>query len=229
MVMGDTPHILRGGQTDYKRLFFSDQNIAMIKPITIPAGFGTIPAGAVMAKISESTNRAGRYVPYTPEAPSLALNTARGAAYLTTDGAASTSVYVTMADSYKFAVGDHLAVADANSYNASAVDLGAITAIDRTTYEHIALITVTNQVTTAFTVAQGAWVWIQSKTTAPYVQAVGILAGAVETGTGENAQGGHGALILGNAMLYKDLLENYDSEALTDLGGTEDGEFLILT
>lgn len=225
---GETPFIVRAGQEDYKRLFYSDPEIAAKLPITIPGGFGIIKAGTVMAKISESTSRLGYAVPYTPETLAAGLTTYPGISYLVTDGAASTSVYVAIADSYKFAVGDHLAAGDANTASGSNIDLGAITAIDRTTYPHMALITVTNNVTTAITVAQGGAVWIQTKTTAPFVYATGILLGSVDTGTGANCKGALGTLVKKNAILYKGLLAGYDSEALTDLGGAEDGQYLIL-
>lgn len=231
MTYGDTPHIVRGWPEDYRRLFYSNPDHAQKRDISIPAGMGIIPAGAVMAKITESTNRLGYYVPYTPEtlAAALPYRSTRGLAYLVQDGADNAYVYVAMADSYKFAVGDHLAVGDSDTAAASNADLGAITAIDRTTYSHIAKITVTNALASSFTVANGAAVWIQSNTSAPYVKAVGILMAAVDTGEGENAKGGTGVLILGNAMLYKDLLTNYDSEALTDMSwAREDNNLLIM-
>jgi hypothetical protein len=213
-----------------RALFKSRPEDAFIKDISIPAGYGVVPAGAVMGIITESTSRKGMYVPYVPvdNGISAGLSNVPGLSYLTTDGAASTSVYVTMEDSYKFAVGDHLGAADSDTDGASCIDLGAITAIDRTTYSHIALITVTNNVTTAITVANGGCVFIQSKTTAPFVAAAGILAGAVDTGTGENSKGGQGNLILGNAVLYKGALYNYDAEVQTDLGNVEDGNLVYL-
>ena len=110
----------------------------------------------------------------------------------------------------------------------SSIDLGAITAIDRTTYSHIALITVTNNVTTAITVANGGCVWIQTVTAAPFTYAKGILAGGVDTGEGENSKGGAGNLVLGNAVLYKGALYGYDDEAATDLGNVEDGNLIYL-
>lgn len=220
MPLGDTPYINRGDQVNVKRIFFSKSENAALIPITIPGGCGIIPAGAVMGLITESTNRVGQYMPYTPVQPVVGATVYRGGAFLTLDGAASTVVQITLADSYRFASGDHLAVADNDSYNASAVDLGAITAIDRTTYSHIAVLTVTNNVTTAMTVAQGALVWIQTKTTTPYLKAKGYLAGAVDTGVGENAKGGSGTLVIGRAELYSGLLENHDSNVLTDVGGT---------
>jgi len=232
MPLGETPYIYKGSQTDLKRLFYSDPTRAFAKGVSIPGGMGVIPAGTVMATVSESTNRAGLFVPYTIEDSEVGNLYAFACAYLVTDGAASTSVYITLSDSYKFAVGDHLALADDTNYASAGVgakDLGAITAIDRTTYNHMAVITVTNALTTDYTVAQGARVWIQTTTAAPFTKAVGILKGAVDTGSGENAKGAEGVIVIRNAMLYKDNLYNYDSEALTDMSwASESGSYLIM-
>ncbi|RJR46023.1 MAG: hypothetical protein C4576_11380 [Desulfobacteraceae bacterium] len=228
---GDQPYgVVRTGQTDPKALFKSRPENAFIKDISIPAGYGVILAGTVMGIITESTSRKGMYVPYVccDNGISVGLTTYPGLAYLTLDGAANAYAYVTMQDSYKFAVGDHLAAADSDTDGASAVDLGPILAIDRTTYSHIAKITVTNNVTTEITMANGGCIFIQSKTTAPFVEAKGILAGGVDTGIGELAKGGSGNLVLGNAVLYKGALYGYDAEVLTDLGCVEDGNLIYM-
>lgn len=226
---GSQPYgVVRTGQADIRALFKSRPEDAFIKDISIPGGYGIVPGGTVMGIITESTNRKGMYVPYVLEGLSAGLTTYPGLAYLTLDGAANAYVYVTMSDSYKFAVGDHLAAGDSDTDGASSIDLGIITAIDRTTYSHIALITVTNQVTTAITVANGGCVWIQTKTAAPFVEAKGILAGGVDTGEGEHSKGGAGNLVLGNAVLYKGALYGYDDEAATDLGNVEDGNLIYL-
>lgn len=228
---GSQPYgVVRTGQADLRALFKSRPEIAFIKDISIPAGYGVIPAGTVMGIITESTNRKGMYVPYVcnDNGISAGLTTYPGLAYITQNGGDDSYVYVTMEDSYKFAVGDHLAAADSDTDGASALDLGAISAIDRTTYSHIAKITVAGTLTSDITVANGGCVFIQTKTTAPYVEAKGILAGAVDTGTGEHAKGGAGNLILGNAVLYKGALYGYDAEVQTDLGNIEDGNLVYL-
>ena len=157
----------------------------------------------------------------------LAEDDARGLAYLVADqGGASTDAYVTMDDSYKFAVGDHLQAQDSDY--ATQTDCGAISAIDRTTYLHMAKITVANTIGVLQT-SKGASISIQTKTASPYVEAKGILKAAVDTGTGENAKGGQGVLILKNAMLYVNSLYCYNADALTDLSGaSEDGKYLIM-
>jgi hypothetical protein len=231
MPLGDTPYINRGGQEDLKRLFYSDPDKALAKPITIPAGYGVIKAGTAMGIITESTNRKNYYVPYVFAdteglIAALAADNARGLAYLVVDPAGGTDAYVTMEDSYKFAVGDHLQSQD-SGYDHQA-DLGAVSAIDRTTYLHMAKITVANAIT-AIDPDDGACISIQTAADTPWVKAVGILKAGVDTGIGENAQGGQGVLILKNAMLYVNNLYCYNDDALADLSGaSEDGKYLIM-
>lgn len=232
MVLGDTPYIFKGGQEDLKRLFYSDPSRAFAKPITIPPGYGIIKAGTVMGIITESDNRLGQYVPYVPcdtaaITAALSADTVRGLAYMVADqGGASADIYVTMDDSYKFAVGDDVATIDSDGTDDDSED---ITAIDRTTYSHMAKITVDNTISEV-TVAKGACVFIQTKTGAPYVEAKGILKATVDTGVGENAKGGQGVLILGNAMLYKDNLYCYNStDVLADRSSwREEDPYLII-
>lgn len=227
MPLGQTPYVFRGGQEDLKRLFYSDPDKAFARAITIPAGYGIIKAGAVMGIITESTNRVGQHVPYTgldaAGNVAAAITNLFGAAFLTTNPTTGTTGQVTMADSYKFAVGDHLVAGDSDLSN---TDLGAITAIDRTTYTHVAEITVTNSFDSE-TMAKGAVITIQSATGSPYVCATGILKAAVDTGTGENAKGGQGVLIISNAMLYQDSLYNWNSDVVTDLGGSDSAPYYI--
>jgi hypothetical protein len=226
-MLGNTPYVYRGGQDDVARLFYSKPEQAMVKGISIPGGFGVIPAGTCMGIITESTGKLGKYVPRPTLLPSASAKV-YGIAYITVDGVASTAVYMTKEDSYKFAVGDHLAAADTTTYSGSAVDLGAITAIDRTTYGGNALVTVSNNLTTGILMTRAGWVFIQSKTTAPFAATEGILFASVDTGVGENSKGGDGALILGNAMLYTGLLYNYDATVLTELSATASGNLMIM-
>jgi len=226
--LGDTPYIYKGSTEDLKRLFYSDPNRAFAKPITIPAGYGVVKAGSIMGVITEAAAaRLGMYVPYVPfdsTGMAAALDNVPGLAYLVSAPSSGSEALVTMDDSYKFLVGDHLTSSDDDQGN---VDLGAITAIDRTTYAHMAAITVTNSFDSE-TLAKGAAITIQSATASPYVAAAGVLKGSVDTGEGENAKGGQGVLVIKNAMLYKDSLYNYNADVLTDLSGTVDGKYLII-
>ena len=228
MPLGQTPYVFRGGQEDLKRLFYSDPDKAFARAITIPAGYGIVKAGAVMGIITESTSRVGQHVPYTGLDASgnvaAAIDNLFGAAFLTANPTTGTEAQVTMADSYKFAVGDHLVVGDSDLDDNA--DLGAITAIDRTTYTHIAAITVTNAFTSQ-TIAKGAVITIQSATASPYVCATGILKAAVDTGTGENAKGGQGVLVISNAMMYQSGLYNWNDDVVDDLGGSDSDPYYI--
>jgi hypothetical protein len=228
MVYGDTPYQVRGGQTDYKRIFYSDQNRALTKPITLPGGYGVIQSGTVMAMISESTNRAGQYVPYAPEGsswPGAGLQvTWPGITYVTLDLTTNKVAQVTLEDSYRFAVGDHLCATDTDG---TMTDAGAITAIDRTTYSHIAVITSTNNFAAA-TVAKGAGIYIQTTTSTPFVLATGFLFSSVDTGVGANSKGAQGTLVLSNATLYQGTLKGYNSDVATDLGSSSDGKYVVL-
>jgi len=227
MPLGQTPFIFRGGQEDLKRLFYSDPDKAFARAITIPAGYGIVKAGAVMGIITESTDRAGQYVPYTglDAAGNVAAGVENlfGAAFLTANPTTGTEAQVSMADSYKFAVGDHLVAGDSDLSN---TDLGAITAIDRTTYSHIAAITVSNSFGSE-TVAKGAVIAIQSAVSDPWVAAAGILKAAVDTGVGENAKGGQGVIVISNAMMYSASLYNWNADVVTDLGGSDSSPYYI--
>jgi len=224
MPLGQTPYIFRGGQEDLRKLFYSDPDKAFARAITIPAGYGIVKAGAIMGIITESTDRVGQHVPYTglDAVGNVAAGIANlfGAAFLVTNPDTGTDGYVTMDDSYKFAVGDHLVAGDSDLSN---TDLGAITAIDRTTYTHMAKITVTNAFDSE-TVAKGAVIAIQSYATDPWVAATGVLKAAVDTGTGENAKGGQGVIVIKNAMLYSSSLYNYNADVVTDLTGSSDSD-----
>jgi len=130
-----------------------------------------------------------------------------------------------MEDSYKFAVGDHIGAVDNDG---APLDSGALVSINRTTYSNQAVLTLGGALTATIAIADGGGLFIQTQTTTPFTNAVGVLVGGVETGTGANAKGGQGVIVLSNAMLYKGLIPNYDAGALTDLGGSVRNQFLIL-
>jgi hypothetical protein len=228
MVYGDTPYMVRGGQQDYKRIFYSDQNRALTKPVTLLGGFGVIPGGTVLGIVTESTNRKGYYVPYVaekgnwPDAGSAIQWP--GITYVTAALEVNKICYVEMEESYRLAVGDHLAATDTDG---TVTDVGAITAIDRTSFSHIAKITVTNNFAVC-TLAKGAGIWIQTKTADPHVEAKGFLLSAVDTGEGENSKGAQGSLILSNAVLYKGNLKGHNSDVDDDIGTSSDGKYVVL-
>lgn len=225
MIYGETPYVEHETENGYKRLFYSSPELAFLKDITISPGFGILKAGTVMALNKSAAGNANKYVPYNPTTPSSASKDQQGRAFLVATPS-GTTVTVTMADSYKFKVGDDLVIDDDNS---SAENLGAITAIDRTTYAHIATITVTATISGSFAVANNAWVGVEAgDATNNYSDAVGILGATVDTGVGEKAKGALAPMIIKNAMLYYGLVTGLDAAALVDLSASQNGNFLVM-
>ena len=217
--MADTAFIKYGTSKDATRLFYSEPSASRRIPRTVQAGYGILDSGLVMAaNASPDSPNLGKMVPYDPAAVT-GKEIAPGRAYLVADsGTANNTLEVSIDDAGKFAVGDLVTVKDDTT---SAEDLGAITAIDTTTYSHKAIITVTTNIGgTAFTVARFAYITITGATTA-----VGILGKTVDTLSGQNALDGNSVLILGNALLYSGVC-NTDAGALNDLNASIVSQFL---
>lgn len=228
-IHGETPYLVRGDQTDYKRLFYSRPEIALLRDVTIAAGYGVLKAGTPLAINASAAGNKNKYVPYAQTTPDSSDVTQKGNAFLVQD-ASGTSVYVTMADSYKFAVGDDLIIYSTANKTTSAENLGAITAIDRTTYQHMAVITFTATVSGSFTVAQSAAVHVEcgADSSNGYSDCAALLASTVDTGTGEDAKGALAPVILGNAVLYEGCCEGLDTAAKTDISATSNGNLLVI-
>ena len=222
---GDTPYLVRGVQDDYRKLYFSDPVAARKVPISIQAGYGLLKSGTALALNKSAAGNIGKLVPYNPTTFTGAEDHP-GRAYLVANtGTTDKFVYVSMDDSYKFAVGDDVIL---NDDTTSAENKGAITAIDRTTYPHMAMITFTAAIGgTAFTTARKAYICVEAgDNTNNYSDCVGILEKSVQTGVGVNSQGALATLILGNALLYEGMLTNLDSAAKTDIGASSWGQYL---
>lgn len=224
--MYDIPNVIHGIAQDYKKLYYSDRNIALTLEKTIQAGFGLLEAGTVMAENLSADGGAGKLVPYNPTAITGA-EVAPARAYLVQDSHATSPVlYVTLDDSYKMVVGDDLII---NDDTTAAENLGAITEIDRTTYTHMAKITATTNIGgVAFTAARFAYIAVEAGAGATFSTAVAILDKAVETGTGAAALGAFGVIVVSNAILYAGSLVNADAAAKTSLGTVDNGRFTII-
>ncbi len=217
--MADTPTIKYGlPSADAKRLYFSEPKAARKIPRTLRAGYGIIEHGTLMAADASAAS-VGKLVPYNPTAVTGA-EYAPGRAYIIADsGTANKLVDVTIADSYKFAVGDDLMIVDDTT---TAENLGAITAIDRTTLPHKATITVTTNIGgTAFTVARFGFVYVEGGDVA-----LGILEKSVNTGEGVDAVGANAVLVLGNAVMYAGCVRPLDAAAKTDLSAVVVGQYV---
>ena len=216
---GDTPNITRGAQVDYRRMFKSDPNIALSRPGTLQAGYGKIDLGTAMAKNGSAAGNIGKLIPYDPTALTGAENVPGRAYLVQNSGAADAFVYVTMNDSYKFLVADDVYVLDSVT---GIQQVGAISAIDRTTSTHMAKITfATNIAGVALTTAQFAYIAVQGGDTC-----VGILNQTRQTGTGSDAKGAQGTIVKANAQLYNGMLTNVDAAAIVDISAVEDGQYL---
>jgi hypothetical protein len=224
---GDIPHVLHGVQKDYKRLYYSDHMAALRVPVTLQAGYGLIEQGTTLAKnLSAARARAGRLLPYAPTTFPASIDTAR--AYLVANsGTTDKFVYVSMEDSYKFAVGDDVVI---NDDTTAAENKGAITAIDRTSENHRAKITFTTAIGgTAFTTARSAYIIVEAGTSGNnYSDCVGILEKTVDTGTGVTAKGAVATLILGNCVLYTGCLTNLDAAAIADISSAAFGQYTYI-
>lgn len=223
----DIPSIVYGTQVDYKRLYYSDPNAALKVPVTIMAGYGQLEMGTALAKNLSAAGGVGKTLPYNPTSFTGAEDHPGRAYLVANSGTTDTFVYVSMNDSYKFAVGDDLII---NDNTTTAENLGAITEIDRTSETHRAKITATAAIGgVAFTTARKAYVCVEGgDATNNYSDCVGILEKSVDTGTGEDAKGALATMILGNAVLYTGALTNVDAAARTDLSASTYGIYTYM-
>ena len=217
--MADTPFIKYGLSQDAKRLYYSEPSAARKIPRTVVAGHEIVEHGMLMAMNTSAAGNSGKMVPYDMTAVTGVEN-APCRAYLVADsGTANKIINVTLKDSYKFVVGDDVMI---NDDTTAAENLGAIASIDRTTYTHMAVITVTTNIgSTAFTTARFAYITVEGAGVA-----VGILEKTVDTLASEDALDGNSVLILGNAVLYYGVVTNSDSAGLTEIGATVVSQFL---
>ena len=222
----DIPAVDYGNQWDYKKLYYSNHMAALRVPVTLQKGYGLVRAGTTLARNISAGGGLNLLVPYNPTIFPVSIDIGR--AYLITDsGALATTLYVTLEDSYKFMVGDDIII---NDNSTAAENLGAITAIDRTTDSFRAAITVTIAVgATSFTTARRAHISVEAGNSSNnYSDCVGILEKTVNTGTGEKSKGAVSTLILGNCVLYEGLLTNLDAAAIVDLGVSTFGQYVYI-
>jgi hypothetical protein len=221
----DIPAVEYGVQSDYKKLYFSEPEAALKVQITLQAGYGVLPQGQALCKNLSAAGGKGKFLPYNP---TTIGSSDKGRAYLVANsGTTDNYVYVSMNDSYKFAVGDDLIIDD----NVTAAEnKGAITAIDRTSESHRAKITFTTNIGgTAFTTARLACVFVEKGDSSNnYSDCVGILEKTVDTGTGSSAKGAVATMILSNALLYNGMLTEVDAAARTDISASVFGQYLLI-
>lgn len=227
----DIPGIIRGTQDDYRALYYSEPMAALKVPVTLQAGYGLLKLGTALSMNKSALTTGGRdlLLPYNPTTfTGSASENHPGRAYIVANtGTTDTFVYVNNDDGYKFQVGDDLII---NDDTTAAENLGAITAIDRTSEGHRTKITFTTAIGgTAFTTARLAHVFAEAGISANnYSDCVGILEKSVDCGTGINAKGAVATLILGNCVLYEGLLTNVDAAAKTDISAASFGQYMYI-
>lgn len=197
-------------------LYYSNRENALLKDKTFKPGYGVVKAGTLMAAVTADNE----LVPYTPDTVSTAD---QGRAFLLRDVSAATTLYVALEDSYRFAVGDTVVVGTSVP---AYTDGGLITAIDRTTYPTQATITVTNAITA--TVANSAHLKIKAGSSGKFCTAYCVCDSDVFTGVGESAAGAVAPVILSNAIVYKNSVNNYDSTAASAMSLVVDGAHIVI-
>lgn len=207
-----------------KALFHSLREQALILDKTVRGGFGIVKGGTVM-----SMDASGYLFPYPGTDHLDTANQAR--AFALADVADTESaINVLKADAAKFVVGEDIMLVRNNAASPDVHDGGAIVSVDITTNPNFAVITFTTAVSGAvWTVANSLNCYPKADT----VESDGIAAHSindqdVDTGDDENALGALTSIVLSNAILYESAFVNLDSDALTDLGATSDGRYVIL-
>lgn len=227
-VRSSIPQITRGPETPgIKPLFHSVRDIALVLDKTVQAGYGFLEAGTVMSINCSTAGGKGKLVPYVPISTKVVLgeDSQIGVAAIIKD-CISAHVYVPIADSYMFQIGDDL-VLD-NDSDEGPIEALAITAIDRTTSTLYADITTSAFVATNFTVAKKSYVHVKAGTSGEFNTAAFILDKNIDSGYGEDALGALTSVVVSNCVLYKNSLVNLTTEAIASLGGVIDGRFFIM-
>lgn len=227
---GDMPQqTLTGRYTVfYKRLYKSPREIAILLDKTFRKGYGCLPIGTVLAK-DENTDK---LVPYTPDEIDQDKDYSR--VFLLNDCDTADSFDVDITESYKLQEDDEIVLTDRQAAGSppSTFETATIDSIDRTTYNHKAVVTLTGAVSGTFTTALLANCYVKAEDAASgnkCSKARYILDMEVDTGAGEDAVGGLGAVLLSNAVIYQEDVELMDAQAITDLGNvTSDGVYYIL-
>lgn len=218
----DTPSIKYGNpKPDYRALFYSNPEAALRVPVTIAAGYGVLPEGTTLARNGSTIGNIDKCVPYDPTTAAVTgTENAPARAYLVAEGTADAWFFVTIADSYKFVVGDNVWFMDSDDSVVEAAT--AITAIDRTTYPHMAKISGPTP-TTAMNVTKFAYAFVKGAQTA-----IGILESAIDTGSGEDCADANASMIISNAIFYTGCLRNCDTAAKSALSMTALGQFTYI-
>ncbi len=204
----------------YKRLYKSPREVALLLDKTFRSAYGCLPVGTVLA---EDFNT-GDLVPYTPDTIS---EQDPSRVFLLNDCDAASNFDVELLESYKIASGETIILTDTDTGGEAAT----IDSIDRTSSNYKATVTLTGATTGSFTVANSANCYLKAEDAASGKRSVAkyILDMDVDTGAGQYAKGGLGAVLLSNAIIYKGSTVGMDATAITNLGNvSEDGAYYVI-
>jgi hypothetical protein len=198
-----------------KPLYKSPREVALLLDKTIRSGYGSLPRGTILAK-DENTDK---LVPYAPDTISTE-DVAR--VFLLADLNASDSFDVDLLESYKVASGETVIFTDTDD----AYEEATVSDVDRTSSNYKATVTLSSAVSGEFNTAKDANCYLKAEDadSGKRSKAKYILDMDVDTGAGEYAKGGLGAVLLSNAILYKNAIPNIDDQAITDLGNVSEDE-----
>jgi len=228
---GSIPQVTHVGMTriKQKQLFISPREIALMMDKTVKGGYGVLEAGTLMAyQFDASDVQQNVIIPYSIPSDDASFDGANdpSRSMLTSD-AASGTVIVAMEDSYKFEIGDEIVVAEGDTPSYAEV---TITDIDRDTSDVFATITTDAFTATAFTVANGANIYVKGEASggnAWISKAMFVLDMDLDTGLDMNP-GALGNVVKSNCILRLEALMQYDSQAVTDLGAIIDNRRFII-
>lgn len=216
------------GQIPGLRPFYvSKPTIALLTDVTIRRGYGELPVGTVLCRTLSAN---GECVPYTPNDHTAAHSTRM---FATANIATGTDVItISEADSFKLAVGDNLVIAYDDT-GLKSVDGGLIISIGATGTTRVVTFTTAIPASAAFTTANGVHCYVASTATvvadAKNVMPFCITDRPVDTGTGTNALGALVSAVMSNAILMKDMIQEYEAAMFTTgLSGFIDRRHFIL-
>lgn len=219
---GNVPQVNLTGMTRtvMTRLFFSRRESALLLGKTVRGGFGHLNAGTVMGAIAGDD----RIVPFAAVGAASPL----GKSFLVADAVnGNANITVSLSDSYRFQPGDPVVLYNSNAGGtymrttivAAGITRGATTA-------NIELTAAVDAAT--YTMANG--VFLAHRTGADAADATSLAAAYVldqDIYTGEGIEtiqpdGALGSVVVSNAILYADVIENINANALTALGMVRD-------
>lgn len=223
---GAVPQVNLTGMTRnvQKRLFFSRRESALLMEKTLRGGFGAVDIGTIMGVVAGDD----RIVPHA----AVGSESAIGKTFLVANAAnGQATLQVDLVESYRFIPGDPVVL-----YNGSAAGVymvSTVNAVDRT--GRTAVVTLDDDFAAAtFTTANGAFICHrtgENAADATSLAAAYVLDQDMLTGVGEDTvqpDGALGSIVVSNAILYQDVMENVDDAVLTALSLIPDGRFYIL-